>query len=308
MSTDGLVLVDKPFGDTSHDVVDVVRALFGTRRVGHTGTLDPAATGLLVVCVGRATRLVRFLQEGDKVYEGSFALGVTTDTLDSMGKETGRKPCDVKAEAVIHAMHSLTGLVRQTPPMTSAVKVGGRKLYELARRGEAVERKERLVRVERFEMKSFDDGDFPSVDFEVSCGGGTYVRSLVADVGEGLGCGAYLTRLRRTKNGPYAVEQARTLDELRRMADEGRAREALLPLEEIELGMPQLRLGPEALRAVSFGQALSCLKYPEVAEAGCDGLFEVRDERKLVAIYRVDCGEPETIARAECVLAPAGEG
>ncbi len=305
--TSGLILVDKPLGPTSHDVVDEVRRLTGVRRVGHTGTLDPMATGLLLVCVGRATRLVRFLQDGTKIYEGTIVLGITTDTLDASGAETARKPCNVEADEVIRAMRSLTGTILQAPPMVSAVKIEGKKLYELARRGETVEREARPVRVDRFEMTSFTDGDYPEVEFEVACGGGTYVRSLAAELGERLACGAHLGRLRRTANGPYGVDEARTLDELQRTAEEGRLEEAIVPVSEIRLGLPQLQAGPDALRHVSYGRPLSSTDYPELASIECEGPVEVRKGSELVAVYRVECGRDSTMAKAEVVLRPAGE-
>jgi len=304
---DGLIAIDKPAGPTSHDLVDEVRRLAGIKRVGHTGTLDPGASGLLLVCLGRATRLVRFLQRGTKVYEGSLTLGITTDTLDSFGAETGRSPCNAGPDDVIFAMRSLTGLIPQTPPMASALKVGGRKLYELARKGEVVRREARPVRVDRFELRAFDDGEYPVVRFEVACGAGTYIRSLAADLGARLGCGAYLSALRRTANGPYTLDDAYTLDELRRMAAEGRLEETLVPLSSVKLDLPVLALGEDARRRVSHGALLSSEEYPELSEVGCDGEFEVRDEERLLAIYRVTCTDESVSARAEVVLSPARE-
>lgn len=307
MTYEGLIAVDKPVGPTSHDVIDTVRSLVGLRRVGHTGTLDPAASGLLLVCIGRATRLVRFLQEGTKVYTGRFMLGVTTDTLDATGAETGRKPCGSGREAIARAMESLVGTISQTPPMASAIKTGGRRLYDLARGGESVEREPRPVHVSRFGLTAFEEGDFPGVDFEVECGKGTYVRSLVADVGDRLGCGAHLVDLRRTKNGPYTLDDARTIDQLRAAAMRGRLVDEIRPLDAIDLGLPTLHLGARALRAVRYGAKLDSGDYPEMNDVGCDGLFEVRDGAKLSAVYRVTCSDGVTTARAEVVLAPAGE-
>lgn len=302
MSVDGLIVIDKPVGPTSHDVVDGIRRLYGQRRVGHTGTLDPAASGVLVVCLGRATRLVRFLQEGEKIYEGRFMLGVTTDSLDAQGAETGRTVCSAGRTEVQRAMSTLVGTIAQRPPMMSAVKVEGRKLYRLARQGEDVEREPRAVRVERFALTGFDDGDFPIVGFEVECGKGTYVRSLVGEVGDRLGCGAHVIALRRTRNGPYSLESAHTLGALE---GDGQARErAVVPIDEIDLGLPTLHLSDTALRKVRHGGTLSSGEHPELSDVGCDGYFDVREEGRLMAVYRLQCTAGGVTAAPECVLAP----
>lgn len=306
MSCDGLLVVDKPVSLTSHDVVDRVRRVFGERRVGHTGTLDPGASGVLVVCIGRATRLVRFLQEGTKVYTGAMILGVTTDTLDADGTETGRAPCGAKREDVERAMATLVGTLTQTPPMVSAVKVGGAKMYELARKGVVVGRKPRVVRVERFEMTSFAEGDFPRVAFEVECGKGTYVRSLAAEVGATLGCGAHLAELRRTKNGSYSIDQAETIQEIE--AAPGRTPAGFVSLDEIDVGLSELHLGEAARAKVKYGAILASETHPELLDVEKPGCFVVRDGGRLLAVYRVERHESGVTARPECVLAPAGAG
>jgi tRNA pseudouridine55 synthase len=209
--TDGLVVVDKPAGWTSHDVVARCRRVFGQKRVGHGGTLDPSATGVLLVGLGRATRLLRFVVELTKAYEGEVVLGMETSTLDDEG--------DVVA---IHAMEAVTtadiqreaarfvGEIDQVPPMVSAVKVGGRRLHELARQGLDVERPARRVRVDRFDVDATSD---PGVwRIVVECSSGTYVRVLAADLGRALGGGAHLRRLRRTAVGSFALDRARALD------------------------------------------------------------------------------------------------
>lgn len=317
MTVDGLVIIDKPAGPTSHDIIDRVRRLAGQKRVGHTGTLDPGASGVLVVCFGRATRLIRFLQEGTKVYTGIFVLGVTTDTLDAQGKETGRSSCAAGRDEVEGVMATLVGEITQTPPMMSALKVDGKKLYKLARRGEVVERAPRRVSVKRFDMADFKRGDFPQVSFEVECGKGTYVRSLVAEVGERLGCGGHLAELRRTVNGPYSIHEAHLLDEIESLqAEPDLAAEApedmreafetvAVPIDDINLGLPELHLSPLAVEKVGFGTPLSSDEHPELADVGCEGYFQIRDAGRLIAVYRVRCGEREVTAAAECVLAPS---
>jgi tRNA pseudouridine55 synthase len=219
----GLVVVDKEPGWTSHDAVARVRRIFGQRRVGHAGTLDPDATGLLLVGLGRFTRLLRFLTNLEKTYTGEVVLGVATDTLDASGDVTGRwDMAAVTLADVQAAAASLTGPIEQIPPMVSAVKVGGRRLHELARQGVEVERSPRPVTVHRFDVAAATEpGVFP---ITVTCSSGTYVRTLAADLGSGLGGGAHLRHLRRTAVGSFGEADAVPLaalgrDDLRSPAD-----------------------------------------------------------------------------------------
>lgn len=209
----GLVVVDKEAGWTSHDVVARCRRIFGQRRVGHAGTLDPDATGTLLVGLGRATRLLRFLTALPKTYEAEVVLGTATSTLDASGEVTGRWEMeDVSLEAVRSAAESLTGPILQVPPMVSAVKVGGQRLHTLARAGVEVEREPRPVTVHRFEV---DAGGSPGVlRILVECSSGTYIRVLAADLGTALGGGAHLRNLRRTQIGSFGTEDATLIDEL----------------------------------------------------------------------------------------------
>ncbi len=209
---EGLLLIDKPPKVTSHDVVDSVRRSLATKKVGHAGTLDPMATGLLLIGVGRATRLLRFLGDLPKTYEGTLRLGVETDTLDADGQVVRESQVDVAEGQVGEAMHAMVGESLQRPPAYSAVKVGGRKLYEAARAGERLEAEPRPIRVDSFDLLSFDP---PDAGFRVVCSGGTYVRVLAADVGDAMSCGAHLTALRRTAIGPYLVANAMTPDAVR---------------------------------------------------------------------------------------------
>jgi tRNA pseudouridine55 synthase len=222
--TDGLVVVDKPAGMTSHDVVGRCRRIFGQRRVGHAGTLDPDATGVLLVGLGQATRLLQFLTGMAKGYQGQVVLGAATATLDESGELTGRwDMAAVTLEQARATAATLTGPIDQIPPMVSAVKIGGRRLHQLAREGVEVERPARHVTVHRFDVRApdagaeADGGPFaagPVFDIEVECSSGTYVRSLAADLGERLGGGGYLRRLRRTFVGPWPIIAAVPLDEL----------------------------------------------------------------------------------------------
>jgi tRNA pseudouridine55 synthase len=209
----GLVVVDKEAGWTSHDVVARCRRTFGQKRVGHAGTLDPDATGVLLVGLGRATRLMRFLTALPKTYEAEVVLGTATSTLDSSGDTTGTWDMgDVTLSAVRKAAATLTGAIEQVPPMVSAVKVDGRRLYALAREGIEVERVARPVTVYRYDvMPGMTPGVFR---IEVECSSGTYVRVLAADLGEALGGGAHLRNLRRTRIGSFTTEDARLVDEL----------------------------------------------------------------------------------------------
>jgi len=207
---DGALLVDKPPGPTSHDVVDRVRRRFGIRKVGHAGTLDPNATGLLVLLLGRGTRLSEKLMAADKVYEGTLKLGETTDTYDADGVVTATAPVPpLTLEDLNAAAAAFEGDLMQAPPMVSAAKVGGVPLYKLARKGLEVERKPRLVHVYSFRCSAYQE---PLATFRVKCTKGTYVRSLVHDLGQKLGCGAYLATLRRLASGPLKVEDALPLE------------------------------------------------------------------------------------------------
>ena len=211
------MVVDKPAGWTSHDVVAKLRRIYGLRKVGHAGTLDPDATGVLLVGMGSATRLLQFLQLAGKTYRGRVAFGTATDTLDASGRVVRSCLMEPTREQVVAAAGAMTGEIDQMPPMVSAVKVGGRRLYEIARSGEEVERSSRKVRVNRFEIESFDEGEesgFPSATVLVECSSGTYVRSLAADLGAALGGCAHLAELRRLSVGSFTLAEACSMDEI----------------------------------------------------------------------------------------------
>ena len=274
---EGLLLVDKPPGVTSHDVVDVVRRGLGTRKVGHAGTLDPMATGLLLIGVGRATRLLRFLGALPKTYDGTMRLGIETTTLDADGDVVSETSVDVTAAQLADAMQGLVGDLLQRPPAYSAVKVGGRKLYEAAREGERLEAESRPVRVDAFDLVSYDA---PDATFRVTCSGGTYVRVLAADVGAALGCGAHLAALRRTVIGPYAVHDA--------VAPEGATEP--LPLDAAVGHLPRLDLDADEAVAASHGRPLG--------PAGLTGPYGVfGPDGRLIGVYEDDGprGRPQVI-------------
>jgi len=215
---DGLVIVDKPGGLTSHDVVARIRRLAGTRRVGHAGTLDPMATGVLVVGVEKATRLLGYLTLTEKQYDATIRLGQSTSTDDAEGELTKTAEAkDVPPEAINKAIAELTGEIQQVPPAVSAIKVGGQRAYKLTRAGSAPELKPRPVTVYEFtvtDIRPAGDGDLTDVDATVRCSSGTYIRALARDLGDKLGTGGHLTALRRTRVGDYGLEAAKTLDQL----------------------------------------------------------------------------------------------
>lgn len=209
----GILIIDKPPGMTSHDVVARVRRQVGMKRVGHGGTLDPFATGVLVVAVGRATRVLQYVQSSHKSYLADVTLGVETDSGDVDGHVTSRLMSEVwpTREDVVEALHGFVGVIQQTPPVYSAIKIGGRKLYEMARAGEPVEIPTRTVTVHSIDLLDYNP---PDVRILVHCGTGTYVRSIARDLGASLGTGGYCRQLRRLKNGPFCIEESWTLEEL----------------------------------------------------------------------------------------------
>ncbi|TVR20295.1 MAG: tRNA pseudouridine(55) synthase TruB [Nitriliruptor sp.] len=218
---DLVLVVDKPAGPTSHDVVARIRRVVGHSRVGHTGTLDPAATGVLVVCLGRATKLVRFLQAGSKTYAARIQLGLETDSQDTTGVELARIDAShLDEHTVCEALSAFQGSFEQVPPMVSAVKVGGERLHTKARRGETVERTPRAVEVSSLVLDGFTPGTVAEVSVLLTCSAGTYVRTIAHDVGAALGVGGCLASLRRIANGPFTVDEAVTLDALDRAGPE----------------------------------------------------------------------------------------
>jgi tRNA pseudouridine55 synthase len=252
---DGLLIIDKPRGCTSHDVVLRVRKLLGTRRVGHGGTLDPDATGVLLVALGQATRFFPFLSGHDKTYEGSIRLGYATDTYDAAGRPTSEEwTHEFPGEgAVALAMKSLEGDILQVPPPYSAKKIGGTPAYRLARA-----RKEFVLDPVRVAVRFFRLGRYapPLLDFEVNCSAGTYVRSLAHDLGRKLGCGGHLGSLRRTSSGPYAVRQSVSLAEVEKAVADNRVDGLMIPLEGLLPEAPAVVLSPEAGPRLANGSPL----------------------------------------------------
>jgi len=226
----GIIVVHKEAGYTSHDVVAKMRGICGQRKIGHTGTLDPAATGVLPVCLGSATKLCDMLTDRDKEYVAELLLGMETDTQDTTGEVLARHPVEVSPEEVRRAAESFAGEYAQVPPMYSAVKVNGKRLYELAREGRVVERRARPVIIHELEVLECCP---PRAVIRVVCSKGTYIRTLCADIGDRLGCGGVMQSLRRTRAGAFWLKDALTLGELQRRKDEGTLEEQVLPVDSV---------------------------------------------------------------------------
>ncbi|MEM1058501.1 MAG: tRNA pseudouridine(55) synthase TruB [Verrucomicrobiota bacterium] len=228
---DGLLLVNKPTGCTSHDIVDFVRRRFGFKKVGHCGTLDPLATGLLMLVIGKATKLQDLLMSEDKIYAGTMKLGVETDSQDADGQVTAEYPVpELSREQVTAVMDKFTGDFYQTPPMVSALKKDGVPLYKLARKGKTVEREPRLVHILRYQVHRME---LPEIAFEIECSKGFYVRTYCFDIGRELGCGAHLIQLERTQSGNFSLANAIGWEELQNTRDAEALRPRILSLPEI---------------------------------------------------------------------------
>jgi tRNA pseudouridine55 synthase len=274
-----LVVVDKPAAWTSHDVVAKLRKVYRQRRVGHAGTLDPDATGVLLVGLGRATRLLRFLQETVKGYQATIVFGVSTTTLDASGEVVDRRPMPIDQADIEAVVPAFLGEIEQLPPMVSAVKVGGRRLHELARRGEEVERAPRRVRVDRIDVEAFEAGPYPAATVLVECSSGTYVRSLAADMGARLGGVAHLGELRRLHIGSFTLDEARTLADIEKDPDA-----AVLTPAVAMRDLEQVSIDAEQARAVAHG-----VTFPAAVFAGANagpGPFAVLGpDGDLLAVY-----------------------
>ena len=250
----GFLVVDKPRGWTSHDVVDAARRWLGTRRVGHLGTLDPLATGVLPLAVREATKLVPFLADGAKAYTGEIELGAETDTLDAEGRVLRRSGVALPDEARLRAaLAGFVGEIEQVPPMFSAVKLGGVPLHRMAREGHEVPRAAKKVRIDALTLLAWQP---PRARIEVLCSTGTYVRALAADLGTALGCGGFLATLRRTRSGPFRIEDAATVEQLEALAQDAALEARLIPPVSV-LGLPVVRLEAPDERRVRNGNEVT---------------------------------------------------
>jgi tRNA pseudouridine55 synthase len=292
---DGILCVLKPPGMTSHDVVDQIRRLAGLRRVGHTGTLDPGAAGVLVCCLGRATRLSEFLTEADKTYRVELRLGVRTTTGDAYGEVLGAEPVEsnivrrpLSRPAVEAVLKRFVGEILQVPPMVSAIHHEGTRLYRLARRGETVDVQPRRVIVYRIDILS-GDREWTRMLLEVSCGKGTYIRKLCADIGDALGMGGYAHFMVRTRTGEFDLADASTLEELTGLASRGALQDALHSMDQAVNHLPAVDLPDRSISDVLHGHAVPVWKVGAAAPE--DTPVRLRSRRgALVALARVEGG------------------
>jgi len=271
MTMEGILPVWKPAGWTSHDVVAKVRRLIREKRVGHAGTLDPMVTGVLPLCVGRATRVVEYMQELPKAYEAVLELGVATDTEDLTGtvvEEAGR--VSVGEDRIREVLDGFLGEISQVPPMYSAVKVDGKRLYELAREGRTVERQARTVRIHAIELLRFEEGGGgrPRIAFSVVCSKGTYIRTLCVDIGRALGVPAAMAELKRTRSAGFTEADCLTLEEIERLQADGRLAGKLLPAEAGVAHLPRLQANAAGASAALLGQKVRLSAIAGAAEAG----------------------------------------
>ena len=281
----GILLVDKEQDWTSNDVVAKLKGVLHERRIGHSGTLDPMATGLLVVFVGRATRAVEFAESHAKRYLAGLRLGISTDTQDITGRVLKSAKASVSREELLTVLEEFKGEICQIPPMYSAIKLNGQKLYDIARRGGEVERKPRTVTISALDLLGQEEGDW---QLDIRCSKGTYIRTLCHDIGERLGCGGCMSSLRRVQAGDFRVENAHTIARIQQAADEGRAESLLLPTDSLFRGYPVLRASGSAEQRLRCGNRIRCTAR--------EGNYRVYSENgEFLLIGQVSGGELKTI-------------
>lgn len=283
---EGVLPINKPAGMTSHDVVARARRLLGQRRIGHTGTLDPMATGVLPLVIGRATRLADLLQEMPKTYEADMLFGLATDTEDTSGNVVA-SVAEVQLDEgrLVALLDGFTGRISQVPPMYSAVKKDGKRLYELAREGRVVERAPREVVIHDIALLDFDaSGDKPVARLRVRCSKGTYIRTLCVDIGRQAGYPAAMSGLIRTESGGISLERTVTLDKLEQLAEEGRAAEAILPMDQAIAHLPAVYLSAEEALRAGNGRAIPINR---VSVADESGLIRVYGPDTFVGLFRL---------------------
>ncbi|MBQ3005972.1 MAG: tRNA pseudouridine(55) synthase TruB [Clostridia bacterium] len=290
----GIILLDKPEGITSFGAIARVRRICSEKKCGHTGTLDPMATGVLTIMLGGATRFCELLPGHDKAYAASFRLGTVTDTLDITGKVLETREVTATAEQVKEKLAEFVGEISQLPPMYSAVSVDGKRLYELARQGIEVERKARQVTVYSIELLSENEksGEY---SISVECSSGTYIRTLISDLGEALGCGAVMTALRRTKANGFGIENAVTLEELADAAENGTLENLVIPVEKALEDYPVIKVSAAQAKRFSNGGELDLqrLKYPRML-----GYFRIYDpENRFIGLGEIGTGDSLAVKR-----------
>lgn len=283
---DGILNIYKEKGFTSHDVVAVVRKILHMKKVGHTGTLDPDAEGVLPVCVGRGTKLADIIMDGHKSYRAILHLGTTTTTEDASGEVLEEKPVIFDEDKIREIVNGFIGELDQIPPMYSAVKVNGKKLYELAREGKVIERKPRKIRIYDIQIRRF----IPpcKVEMDVTCSKGTYIRTLCADIGEALGCGGHMAELTRTATGTFSLENAIKLGELKAMAEAGQVEKALLKLEDALTEYTKVFVSEKSAKLLyNGGKIRSGFFKSEKAVENGQVVMVFDHEKNLVGLYTI---------------------
>ena len=278
----GVLNVYKEQGFTSHDVVAKLRGILKTKKIGHTGTLDPDAVGVLPVCIGKATKLCDLITDWGKTYEAVMLLGTTTDTLDISGKIVAQSEVNVSEVDVLKVCNEFIGEYEQIPPMYSAIKQNGKKLYELARKGIEVERKSRKVTINSIDILEIN-GERVTID--VSCSKGTYIRTLCEDIGMKLHVGAYMNTLRRTKTGPFTIEESHTLKEIETLKNNGELEKIIIPVDRMFEEYPKIKLNPKQVKSVTNGV--------QMTYSGKEGQsYRVYDEKnKFLCISKITDGK-----------------
>ena len=284
---DGIFNIYKEKGFTSHDVVAIVRRTIHMKKVGHTGTLDPDAEGVLPVCVGKATKLSDVIMDGRKSYRAMLRLGITTTTEDASGEVLETKEVEYNEDRIREVVASFIGKLEQVPPMYSAVKINGKKLYELAREGKEIQRKSRTIEVYDIRIRQFLPPD--RVEIDVDCSKGTYIRTLCADIGKALGCGGHMAELLRTATGAFSLENAIKLDELKALAEQEKAEEALLTMEEALKDFPVVKVSEKSAKFLYNGGKIQERFFTEKPASSQEGdIVVVYDhENNLVGLYEI---------------------
>ncbi|MBQ7084918.1 MAG: tRNA pseudouridine(55) synthase TruB, partial [Anaerotignum sp.] len=284
---DGIFNIYKEKGFTSHDVVAIVRRTIHMKKVGHTGTLDPDAEGVLPVCVGKATKLSDVIMDGRKSYRAMLRLGITTTTEDASGEVLETKDVDFSEDKIREVVASFIGKLEQVPPMYSAVKVNGKKLYELAREGKEIERKSRTIEVYDIRICQFLPPD--RVEIDVDCSKGTYIRTLCSDIGKALGCGGHMAELLRTRTGAFSLENAIKLEELKALAEQEKVEDVLLTMEEALKDFPVVKVSEKSAKFLYNGgkiQERFFTEKPAFYKEG-DIVATYDHENNLVGLYEV---------------------
>ncbi|MDO8885445.1 tRNA pseudouridine(55) synthase TruB [Candidatus Oleimmundimicrobium sp.] len=289
MIKDGLIVINKPAGVTSHDVVENIRKIIKIKKVGHTGTLDPDATGVLILLIGKATKIAQFLQNDDKEYWAEMVLGIKTDTQDASGKVVFQAPCRLSEKEVRQALNNFKGKIFQTPPMVSAVKIKGRALYKLAREGKEVDRPSREITIHSIDFLKMESGPYPVVTFKVKCSKGTYIRTLCADVGDFLGCGARLKKLIRTSCGNYSLDDAHSIEEVKELASSSTINDHIILIQDALKQFPSITLKGSYVKDILNGRPLTDeMAEGQLKEIKKGQFIKVLDESKsLIAILKM---------------------